>query len=54
MQSTSGLTFTKFQCLVAEKTTILTWAQSALAARKIVAEFEGVPLHWVSAVAVEG
>ncbi|WP_303699171.1 hypothetical protein [Brevundimonas naejangsanensis] len=54
MQTSSGLTFTKFQCLVAGQTTIITWAQSEAAARHIVAEFEGVPLAWVEALAVEG
>jgi hypothetical protein len=43
--------FQKWHCRIGtvDQVVVLTWAPSALAARRQVAEFEGVPLHWVSA-----
>ncbi|WP_438853196.1 hypothetical protein [Brevundimonas nasdae] len=50
----NGLTVYKYQLLVANKKSFITWAQSPQAACRIVADFEGVPLAWVTALQVEG
>ena len=43
--------FQKWHCKVGKITqfVILTWAPTELAARRQVAAFEDVPLHWVTA-----